>query len=233
MGLFGSFCPVFFEIIDSVPGNHNIWHYYFPAEWKVIIANSKNRASRIILHEFLKLAQKRIFKESPENYDKILSEVASGIFPNAHHSLFPAFITLLFVSEIKYAVQKESKFSMINTSISWSGEKSDEEVQKMFSQQDQSQKEETIDIIFEYFRDWSLLKCFKEDISEQESFEWSFYSEVQRKAIADRVRKKKFKQVLDELSSEEVMDLCKGSEKCDHQRKIFVELIQLLLERIP
>jgi len=233
MGLFGSFCPMFFDTIDSVPSNYDIWHHYFPADWKVTIANSKNRAPRVILHEFLEWAQKRIFKENPENYDKDLSEVANGIFPNAHHSLFPAFITLLFASEIKYAVQKESNFSLINTGMSWSGEISEEQIQEMFRQQDQSQKRETIDIIFEYFRDWRLLKIFKEDISEQELSEWSTYAEEQRKVIVDRVRKTKFKKVLDELNSKEVLDLCKESERREYQRKIFVELIQLLLERIP
>lgn len=233
MGLFGSFCPMFFDTIDSVPSNYDIWHHYFPADWKVTIANSKNRAPRVILHEFLEWAQKRIFKENPENYDKDLSEVANGIFPNAHHSLFPAFITLLFASEIKYAVQKESNFSLINTGMSWSGEISEEQIQEMFRQQDQSQKRETIDIIFEYFRDWRLLKIFKEDISEQELSEWSTYVEEQRKVIVDRVRKTKFKKVLDELNSKEVLDLCKESERREYQRKIFVELIQLLLERIP
>jgi len=233
MGLFGSFCPMFFDTIDSVPSNYDIWHHYFPADWKVTIANSKNRTPRVILHEFLEWAQKRIFKENPENYDKDLSEVANGIFPNAHHSLFPAFITLLFASEIKYAVQKESNFSLINTGMSWSGEISEEQIQEMFRQQDQSQKRETIDIIFEYFRDWRLLKIFKEDISEQELSEWSTYAEEQRKVIVDRVRKTKFKKVLDELNSKEVLDLCKESERREYQRKIFVELIQLLLERIP
>ncbi|MDP3697302.1 MAG: hypothetical protein Q8R55_04735, partial [Candidatus Taylorbacteria bacterium] len=186
MGLFGSFCPIFFDTIDSVPGNYDIWHHYFPADWKVTIANSKNRVPRIILHEFLEWVQKRIFKENPENYDKDLSEVANGIFPNAHHSLFPAFITLLFASEIKYAVQKEPNFSLINTGMSWSGEVSEEQIQEMFRQQDQSQKKETIDIIFEYFRDWRFLKIFKEDISEKELSEWSTYSEEQRKVIVDR-----------------------------------------------
>jgi hypothetical protein len=199
----------------------------------VTIANSKNRAPRVVLHEFLEWAQKRIFKENPENYDKDLSEVANGIFPNAHHSLFPAFITLLFASEIKYAVQKEPNFSLINTGMSWSGEVSEEQIQEMFRQQDQSQKKETIDIIFEYFRDWRFLKIFKEDISEKELSEWSAYSEEQRKVIVDRVRKEKFKKVLDDLNSKEVVDLCKESERREYQRKIFIELIQLLLERIP
>lgn len=232
MGLFGSFCPMFFDTIDSVPSNYDIWHHYFPADWKVTMANSKNRVPRVILHEFLEWAQKRIFKENPENYDKDLSEVANGIFPNAHHSLFPAFITLLFASEIKYAVQKEPNFSLINTGMSWSGEVSEEQIQEMFKQQDQSQKKETIDIIFEYFRDWRFLKIYKEDISEKELSEWSTYSEDQRKVIVDRVRKEKFKKVLDELNSKEVMDLCKESERREYNRKIFVALIRLLLERI-
>lgn len=233
VGLFGSFCPMFFDTIDKVSGNYDIWHHNFPPEWKVTAANSKSGIPRIILHEFLEWAQKRIFKQNPENYDKDLSEVANGIFPNAHHSLFPAFINLLFTSEIKDAVQKEPNFFLINTGISWSGEKSDEDVQKMFNQQDQSQKEETAKIIFEYFRDnWRPLLYFKEDLTEKELAEWEGYAEDQRKVIINRVRKTKLQKILDELNSKEVTDLCKESERREHQRKIFIELIQLLLANI-
>ncbi len=231
-GLFGSFCPVFFETIDTVPNNFDIWHHYFPGEWKIASVNSKGRIPRVILHEFLQWTQQRIFKEIPENYDKELTEVTNGIFPNAHHSLFPAFLTLLFSSEIKYAVQKEPNFSLTNTNISWFGEKSEEEVQKMFSQQDWSQKEETINIIYEYFRDWRLLKIFRNDISEEEFSNWSGYSEEQRKPIINRVRKMKLQGVLDELNSVEIINLCKESEQCEYRRKSFIELIQLLLNRI-
>lgn len=230
--LFGSFCPMFFNTIDSVPSNYDIWHYYFPADWKVTIANSKNRVPRFILREFREWAKKRIFKENPENYDKDLTEVANGIFPNAHHSLFPAFITLLFTSEVKHAVQKKPNFFLVNTGISWSGERSDEEIQQMSNQRERSQKEETINMIYEYFSDWRPLKFFKEDISEQESSEWGTYSKEQRNVIVVRVRKKKLKKVLDELNNKEVLDLCKESEGYEDQRKIFVELVQLLLERI-
>ena len=234
VGLFGSFCPMFFDTIDNVSGNYDIWHHHFPGEWKITVSNSKNGIPRVILHEFLEWTQKRIFKQNPENYDKDLSDVANGLFPDAHHSLFPAFITLLFTSEIKDAIQKEPNFFLLNTSISWSGDKTEEEIRTMASQQDQSQREETADIIIEYFKDnWRILKYFKEDLTEKELVEWESYTEDQRKTIIDRVRKTKLQKSIDELNSQGILDLCKESERREHKRKIFIELLQLLLKRIP
>jgi len=233
IGLFGSFCPVFFESIDSVSNKFEIWEHYFPKDWRVTVANSKKRVPRIILNEFLQWMQQRVFKEDGTEHDKDLTEVVGGIFPNAHHDLFPAFLILLVSSEVKYAIQKEPSFFLTNIIISWSGEKSDEEIQQMYNQRDQSQKEETINMIFKYFGHWRLLKLYKDDITEEELTNWSGYSEDQRRLIVDRVRKVKLQKVLDELNGKEIIDLCKESECREDQRKSFVELIQLLLKRIP
>ena len=229
MGLFGSFCPMFFENIDSVSNKYEVWEHYFPSDWKVTATNSKNRISRVILHEFLQWAQQRVFKKDGVDYDKDLTEVVDGIFPNAHHDLFPAFLMLLVSSEIKYAIQKEPSFFLTNTGISWSGEKSDEEIQQMSNQREQSQKEETINMIFDYFGHWRFLKLYKNDITEKEFSDWNGYSEEQRKPIVDRVRKAKLQGALDELNGTEITDLCKESERREDQRKSFIELIQLLL----
>lgn len=232
VGLFSSFCPMFFENIDSISGKFDIWEHYFPGEWKVVSANSKRRMPRIFLHEFLQWAQQRIFMKDESHYDSALSEVANGIFPNAHHSLFPAFLILLFSTEIKYAVQKEPSFSLINTGMSWSGEKREEEIQEMFNQQDRSQKNETVQIIFDYFGEWRFLKIYKNDISEEEFSAWNSYAEERRKAIVNQVRHKKFQSALDELNSAEVVSLCKDSERREYQRQIYIELFKLLLERV-
>ena len=223
---------MFFENIDSVSNKFEVWEHYFPRDWKVSVANSKKRVPRIILHEFLQWAQQRIFKKEGVDYDKDLTEVVGGIFPNAHHDLFPAFLMLLVSSEIKYAIQKEPSFFLTNTGISWSGEKSEEEIQQMSNQREQSQKEETINMIFEYFGHWRFLKLYKDDITEKEFSDWNGYSEKQRKPIVDRVRKAKLQGALDELNSAEIVQLCKESERREYQRKSFVELIQSLLERI-
>jgi hypothetical protein len=232
MGLFGSFCPVFFETIDNVPNNFDIWHHYFPAEWKITVSNSKRRIPRIILKEFLEWTQKRIFRTHEANYDKDLSEVVSGLFPNAHHSLFPAFLMLFCSGDIRSTVKRDPTFSVINVSISWSGEKSDEEVQQMFTQQDQSQKQETVDLIYEYFYHWPMLVHYKEDMTEENLAKWDEYSIEQRKKIIDRIRKTKLQRVLDELNSQEVVDIGKESERREHQRMVFVELLQLLIAKV-
>ena len=230
-GFFGSFCPMFFDNISSISDKYTIWHHYFPPEWKVTGTNS-NRASRIILHEFLEWAQQRIFKENESKYDNSLTVVVSGIFPSAHPVLLPAFLTFLFYSDVKSAIQKELNFSLITGCVSWSGEKSDEDIQKMFEQQDQSRTEDTINIIFRYFGDWRLLKVYKDDISEEELSNWNEYPEAKRKEVVDRVRKSKLESTLSDLNSTEVVNLCQESEHHKHQRKIFIELIVLILKKV-
>src|SRR3989344_5934461 len=233
MALFGSFCPVFFNTIESVPNNYDIWHHYFPGEWKITDGNSKKRIPRVVLHEFLQWSQQRIFKkDGTSEHDKDLTEVVNGIFPNVHHSLFPAFLMMLASGDVKYAMQKEPNFFLINTGLLWSGENSEEDVQKMFTQQDQSQKEETVKVIFEYFSHWPLLKIYEDDLTEEEFSGWDSFPKDKQKTIGDRIRKGKLQKTLDELNSKEVVDLCKVSEWREHQRKIFVELLQLLIVNI-
>ena len=70
-GLFSSFCPTFFNEIDSAPSNYGIWEHDFPAEWKITIANKDNRIARIILHEFLQWSRDRIFKKENEYVHEI------------------------------------------------------------------------------------------------------------------------------------------------------------------
>jgi len=233
-GLFGNFLPMFFDNIDKAPNNYEIWGHYFPPEWKITSGNSGKRVPRIVLHEFLQWAQPRIYKKDDSHYDKDLTEVITGLFPNAHHELFPAFLMLLFSGDVKYAVQKESSFSIINTILSWSGEKTDAEVQEMRNQQDQSQKSETADLILDYFsQNWKPLLFFKEDFSKDEFSKWDSYSKEQRQKLIDRVRRKKLEAILAELNGQEIVDLCKESERCEYQREISVKLIQILLEKIP
>jgi len=232
-GLFGSFCKVFFENVNSVPSGFDIWEHYFPQDWKITHGNSEKKIPRIILHEFLQWAQPRIFKKKESDYDEELSDVANGLFPNAHSELFPVFLVLLFATEIKYAIKKEPSFSLINTGISYSEKKSDQEIQQMFAEQSKSQKAETIDIIFDYFSNsWRYLKIYKDDISEEEFSNWNSYTEDQQKEIVKRVRKNKLQGAIDELNSQEIINSCKDPEILEYQRKDFIELMELVLKRV-
>ncbi|MFH2069717.1 MAG: hypothetical protein ABIJ11_00700 [Elusimicrobiota bacterium] len=237
--LFASFCPTFFNEIDKAPSNYSIWEHDFPKEWKVTIANKDNRIPRVILHEFLQWSRDRIFKkENEENFDKDLTEVINGIFPNVHSSLFTTFLMLFFSSEIKYAIEKEPNFYILGVSVSWSGsiEESEEDGNKRLSEmmraKEISQKDETMQIILKFFHFWSTLTIYKDNLSEDESKKWSSYTEGQRQLIVKKVRKEKLEKIKIDIESDEIKKICKDSERKELYRKEFLELVELLLSEI-
>lgn len=238
-GLFASFCPTFFNEIDKALSNYSIWEYDFPKEWKVTIANKDNRMPRVILHEFLQWSQDRIFKkENEENFDKNLTEVINGIFPNVHSSLFSAFLMLFFSSEIKYAIEKEPNFYILGVSVSWSGfveesiEDIDKRLSKMMGEKEILQKNETIQIILKFFHFWSTLTVYKDNLGEDESKNWGSYTEEQRQSIVKRVRKEKLEKIKRDIESNEIKEICKDSERKEFYRKDFLKLVELLLAEI-
>jgi len=238
-GLFSSFCPTFFNNIDSAPSNYGIWEHDFPAEWKITIANKDNRISRVILHEFLQWSRDRIFKkDDKDNFDKDLTEVINGIFPNVHSSLFTAFLMLFSSIEVKYALEKESNFYILGVSVSWSGsvdeseEDRDKRLAEMMKAKDLSQKEETLQIILKFFHFWQTLTLYKDNLSEDESKNWESYTEEQRKLIVKKVRKEKLEKIKVEIESEEIKKICVDSERKELYRKDFLELIELLILEI-
>jgi len=238
-GLFASFCPTFFNEIAEAPSNDSIWEHDFPAEWKITIGNKKGRIPRVVLHEFLQWSTDRIFKKKNKaNFDKDLTEVINGIFPNVHSSLFTAFLMLFFSSEIKYALEKEPNFDIFGVSVSWSGsfEESEEDIDKRLSEmmkaKEISQKNETIQIIFNFFHFWPVITVYKDDLSKDESKNWGSYTEEQRWAIVKRFRKQKLEKIKADIESNEIKEICKGDKRKELYRKDFFELIQLLLEEV-
>ncbi len=238
-GLFASFCPTFFNEIDNALSNYSIWEHDFPREWKISTTNTKSEIPRVILHEFLEWSRDRIFKkENKENFDKDLTEVINGIFPDVHSSLFTAFLMLFFSSEIKYALEKEPNFYILGVSVSWSGsveeseEDRDKRLAEMMRAREISQKNETIQIILRYFHFWQTLTIYKDNLSEDESRNWSSYTEEGRQVIVKRVRKEKLEKIKTEIESDEIKEICKNSERKDLYRKEFLELVELLLLEI-
>jgi hypothetical protein len=233
--LFHVFCPTFFNKINSAQSKSGIWEYDFPSEWKITIANKDNRMAHIILYEFLKWSENRIFKD---NLDDNLTEVIKGIFPNVHSSLFTAFLMLLFSVKIKDAIEKERNFYISGVSVTLSAfvEESEEEMDKrlaeMMKKREISQKEETIQIILKFFNSWPTLTIYKDDLSEDESKNWESYTEEKRKSVDKKIRKEKLEKTKAEIESEEIKKICVGSDRKEFYREVFLELIDLLILEI-
>lgn len=237
--LFASFCQTFFNKIDSAPSNSGIWKHNFPAEWKILIANKNNRISRVVLHEFLQWSRDQIFKkDDKDNFNKDLTKIINGIFPNVHSSLFTAFLMLFCSSDIKYAIEKEPNFYITGVSVSWSGSVEedggdrDKRLAKMMQEKEISQKEETIQIILNFFHFWQTLTLYKDNLSNDESKKWESFTEVERKLIVRRVRKEKLEKIKAEIESAEIKKICDDSERKELYRKDFLELVELLLLEI-
>jgi len=228
-GIIASFCKTFFESINVAPYKFDIWEHYFPKEWKITMENSEKRIPRIFLDEFQRWTHGRIFDRKADGYDDKLSEVAGGLFPSVHSSLFPAFLILLYSPEIKYAIEKESTVFLVHGILSWSGDKSQEEISKMMSAQEMSQKEETIKIIYTYFWFWGKIKIYTKDLTEEENSKWKEYNEEERKTILKRVRKHKLQKMKNELESSEIKEICKDSKEKESRKVRFLELVSLLI----
>jgi len=238
-GLFASFCPTYFNEIDSTPSNYSIWKHNFPKEWEISMRNIKNRIPRAILHEFLQWSRDRMFKkDSDTDFDKDLTEVINGIFPNIHSSLFSAFLMLFSSSDIKYALDEEPNFYILGTSVSWSGSvEEDEEARnkrlaEMMQEKEISQKQETIQIILNFFHFWPVLTIYKDNLTEEENKDWKSFTEEQRRIIVKRVRKEKLEKIKEEIESTEIKEICKDSERKELHRKDFLGLIGVLLLEI-
>lgn len=237
--LFASFCSTFFDEIDKTTLSYSIWEHNFPEEWKIAEATKGNKISHVILHEFLQWSRDRIFeKENKESYDKDLTNVINGIFPNIDSSLFTAFLMLFFSNEVKYALDKEPNFYILSTSVMWSGsaaeteEERDKRIAEMMKAKRNSQKIETIQVILKFFHSWQAMTVYKNDLSKKEFENWSKYEERQRRLIVKRIRTEKLEKIKSELKNDEIKELCKDSEKKELYRIVSLELIELLIKEI-
>lgn len=234
-GLFASFCPTFFNEIDKAPSSHGIWGHDFPQEWKITPNNKDNKMSRIVLHEFIQWSRDRIFKDNDsKDFDKDLTEVINGIFPNVHSSLFTAFLMLFFSSEVKYVLERKPNFYILGVSVSWSGsieeteEDRDKKLAEMMRAEEVSQKDETIQVILKFFHFWQVLMVYKDNLSEDESKNWNNLTEDQRLIIVKRVRKEKLAKIRIELECDEISEICRDSETKQAYKNNLIELIKLL-----
>jgi len=236
--LLAVFCPTFFSEICEVPSSLNdvILNDYFPAEWKITDANKKNCIPRVILHEFLKWSKIRIFKEGNNDFDKGLSEVINGIFPRVHRLLFTSFLMLFFSSEVKYAIEKERYFYIPGSREPWdvpsdvSKEQRDIWLAKMKRDEIESQRDETIKIIINFFSHyWNELKI---SLNDENKNKWENADSKEREVMLKNARKKKLEKIKYDIESNEIKKLCENDERKELYRKKMLELIELLILEI-
>ena len=151
------------------------------------------------------------------NKDYELSEVLNFIFPEVHSDLFSAFLILYFFPNIENALEKEANFLIVGS----------------LSKEERTQKDETIQIILTFFyKYWPIIKLDKKDLTKKQLEEWDGIQEYKKRAIEKNVQIKKLKKFKNEFKSKEIIKICKKSEIKEANRKVFLELIGLLIKKI-
>jgi len=78
---------------------HDIWNHYFPPGWKITIDNiekKENIVSKVLLSNFLDWARERFWQsEDRKEYDKLIDELASNLFPSVETILWAKLLTLV------------------------------------------------------------------------------------------------------------------------------------------
>ena len=101
-----SIMPIFYstlvENIKNSKERHDIWGHYFPIKWKITkdnIEDQKNIISRALLHYFLDWARERFWQsEDEKEYDGLLDEIATNLFPSVEPILWAKLLTILMRS---------------------------------------------------------------------------------------------------------------------------------------
>jgi len=228
--LLSSFCNNFFNEIGTVQSDYSIWKNFFPKKWKITADNYKNIESRILLNEFLQWTHERITGNNEIEFDKHLSRIVNGLFPNVNPTIFPAFLLWQFSHDIEQAITKKESFYINCVSVSWTSKQSDKKREEALQKKEDITKKETIKIIVNYFSNWKLLKLYKEDLTEDENKKWKEFTEDERKNIIKKVRIKKFKKSNDILESEKIIKLCKTNKQYEYRRNELIELINELIK---
>ena len=225
--LFESFYPTFFNEKINVQFNYYIWEYNFPWEWGIKTTNKDLRLPLLILKNFLSWLKDRIFLDNKEDRNKS-SNIITGLFPNVDSCLFKSFLRLLFSFKIKngikYVLEKE-----LNIDISARVDPppfypigKDIDVREIITEEkkkEKSQKEETIQIILKY-----LLSV--KDISKK-LIDSNSKQSIEKRELEERLEKMK-----KEIESDKIKEICKNSEEKKGRKEDFLELVNLLLEKI-
>ncbi len=230
--VFRQFFFTFFENINSYR-----YRDYFPNEWRIIKDNKYRKITLLrILYEFRQWAIPIAFHSDKE--DKKLTAVIELLFPRVHPGLFAAFLALLFNSqrEIKYAIEKKANFQISSSSIIFTPSEDENENRilqsELLKQEENKQKEETVQIILNFFtRLWEILIYYQDDLEAKDSRNWDNIQEIDKEEIIKNIRIKKLEKTKAELKSPEIEKICDEEYKKDN-RNNSIELIDLLIKEL-
>ncbi len=141
--------PVYKDILDQLPKSHevyDIWGHYFPANWKVTIANLKDHiASEVWLNMFLEWSQSRIWSGGKE-WDKDLDEVSKELFPSVDPIIWAKILAFVMRpwsdSRVRAIVENDQNFGYIGRIFTGSGDN----IEIDFTRQREEQLKETINL---------------------------------------------------------------------------------------
>ena len=237
---FNSFCPTFFNGIKNAPLGYEIQNNLFPPKWKIAMKNTKKGVPNIIpntiLRKFLQWSNERIPINSERiNFKKDSEKVIKCIFPSVDPFLFTSFLRLLFLGEIKPALEEDLYFSTLDYPINAfnrerNNEDRQEQIFEMMDKDIEARKKETINIIFTFFSPyWGKLRITLDDNNKDE---WNNANNEKRALMLKKARKEKLGKIKEELESGEIRKICENDEVKESDRGIFLTLINLLLKEI-
>jgi len=216
-----TFFDVFFNNISDILEQNSDLEYDFPEEWKMTMSNINETISPYIVREFIKWSKNKITKKSNNGKkDNNLTKVIELLFPR----IYPNFFLMLFSSSsVKKIIESEPLPLIVDI---------------------EEAKKEIIQIIFTFFYEyWPVqikkLNKLKEEFESEEIIKICnkskmIYIPLQFVYYLEHwpVQIKKLNKLKKELESKEIIKICKKSEIKEANRKVLLELIELLIEKI-
>jgi hypothetical protein len=147
-----------FESMTDSQEQRDLWSHYFPDVLKIKGANLKPEFAKIhetTIRSYLDFAKKRLDGWEEGSHDWVLDKVTKGIFPQVFQPLWAFFVLLhTSVDSPQRALERYVKhglpFGMTWDSVSVWGDVSDEEISRMFKEQEAAAVEQT-GLLFQYF----------------------------------------------------------------------------------
>lgn len=194
------FYSAFVENIKNSSRRYDIWEHYFPREWKITQENLESKDNRIsieLLNNFQEWAQNRFLSSEHANqYDEILEEMSSNLFPTVDPILWSKILTLLFRpwaddNRMLSLVSKGTNFGYTGR-VYVSSVSSEEDMTSNWAKQMRSQEEATLKLALFLFRNYLTQNNLKKFIRELKNLKLEEGSK-------EEVRRKQYIQIFESM----------------------------------
>ena len=208
----------FFDELSKQETLFNNYKDYIPKAWIVIKENESEEIPQNILNIFIEWVRPRFGLNN-------LTNMMNVMFQNVDPELFTSFLMMSFIGSTE-VLRSDIKpnFYIHAEPFVWVGHYDKNEDDKRKHQR----KLDTIDLILTFFsRHWRVLQV---DSSNKE--EWDNADESDRKTMLKEAQIDNLKKIKLELESDAIEELCKASEEKTYRREGFIELLNLLIDKI-